>query len=104
ATGAATAATPAGSPGSLLSIPDGAGGAATQPFGSPINASLPKPATTSEPWSPGPGQLQGSDTSEWQSEAEFHSAIENDQFAVIKASQGTGFTDSTFKGRWDELG
>ncbi len=56
------------------------------------------------PWKPGPGQLVGSDTSHYQSQATFEAAIKNSQFAAIKATQGTSYTDPTFKARWAELG
>ena len=114
ATGGATVSItpPGGAPATLLSIPGTGtqvaggpgGGTASGPFGSPVNGQLPKPPSSAEPWKPGPGQLHGSDTSEWQTDAEFQDAIKNDQFAVIKATQGTGFVDKTFAPRWKELG
>jgi GH25 family lysozyme M1 (1,4-beta-N-acetylmuramidase) len=65
----------------------------------------PKPANTNtEPWKPGPGQLEGSDTSHWQSDATFESSIAGKKFASIKATEGTGYVDPSFKKRWDELG
>lgn len=64
-----------------------------------------KPAPAyGEPWKPGKGQLLGSDTSHYQSQATFEKAIKGSQFAAIKATEGTGYTDPTFKARWAELG
>jgi hypothetical protein len=64
----------------------------------------PPEAPYGQPWKPGPGQLVGSDTSHYQSDATFHAAIKNSQFAAIKATQGTSYTDPAFKKRWAELG
>ncbi len=64
----------------------------------------PPEAPYGQPWKPGPGQLVGSDTSHYQSDATFHAAIKNSQFAAIKATEGTNYTDPTFKKRWNELG
>ncbi|MFO0601397.1 MAG: GH25 family lysozyme [Myxococcaceae bacterium] len=50
------------------------------------------------------GQLGGSDTSHYQSKATFERAIAHSQFAAIKATEGTSYTDPTFKARWAELG
>ncbi len=60
--------------------------------------------TYGEPWHRGSGQLAGSDTSHYQSQATFEKAIKGTQFAAIKATEGTGYTDPTFKARWNELG
>lgn len=58
-----------------------------------------------QPWKPGTGgQLQGSDTSHYQSKSTFEHAIAGSQFAAIKATEGTGYVDPTFKARWAELG
>ena len=100
----APAGTSTARPPGLLQVPASGADPAAQPLGGPVNSLLPGSRPAAEPWNPGPGQLQGSDTSEWQSDAEFESAIKNTQFAVIKASQGTGFVDRTFKSRWAELG
>lgn len=63
----------------------------------------PQPAY-GQPWKPGPGQLEGADTSHWQSQATFERSIAHSQFAAIKATQGTRYVDPTFKARWAELG
>lgn len=57
-----------------------------------------------EPWKKGSGQISGSDTSSWQSKSTFESATQGKEFAAIKATEGTGYTDPTFKARWAELG
>ena len=68
----------------------------------------PKPTNSAgsgaQPWKKGPGQLTGSDTSHYQSTATFEHAIANSQFAAIKATEGTHYTDPAFKARWAELG
>lgn len=67
----------------------------------------PKPEPTSSPaspWKPGKGQLQGADTSHYQSDATFRQTIKNSEFSLIKATQGTTYVDPTFKSRWAELG
>ena len=64
----------------------------------------PPPSHAGEPWKKGPGQLAGSDTSHYQSQGTFESAIRNTQFAAIKATEGTRYTDPAFKARWAELG
>jgi GH25 family lysozyme M1 (1,4-beta-N-acetylmuramidase) len=56
-------------------------------------------------WSPnGNGRLQGADTSHYQSDATFAQSIAGRQFSAIKATEGTGYTDPTFRNRWDMLG
>jgi GH25 family lysozyme M1 (1,4-beta-N-acetylmuramidase) len=57
-----------------------------------------------QPWKPGPGTLQGADTSHYQSDATFQQTIKNAQFTCIKATQGTHYVDPTFKSRWELLG
>lgn len=57
-----------------------------------------------EPWHSGPGQLKGADTSHWQSNATFEKSIKGAQFSSIKATEGTGFTDASFRSRWNEMG
>jgi GH25 family lysozyme M1 (1,4-beta-N-acetylmuramidase) len=57
-----------------------------------------------QPWTPGPGRLEGADTSHWQSDAEFQKSIAGTKWTAIKATQGTGYTDPSFKARWDLLG
>lgn len=57
-----------------------------------------------EPWKKGPGQLEGGDTSHYQSAATFEKSIAHSQFAAIKATEGTSYVDPTFKKRWAELG
>jgi GH25 family lysozyme M1 (1,4-beta-N-acetylmuramidase) len=74
-----------------------------KPAPAPTPAPAPKPSAA-EPWSPGAGQLHGADTSSWQSTSTFNAAIQGAPFSIIKASQGTGFVDPTFKARWDQLG
>lgn len=64
----------------------------------------PPESPSAAPWKKGPGQLVGSDTSHYQSDATFQAAIKNSQFAAIKVTQGTGYTDPAFKKRWAELG
>ncbi len=61
-------------------------------------------STYGEPWSKGSGQLLGSDTSHYQSQATFEKAIAGTQFAAIKATEGTSYVDPSFKARWAELG
>jgi GH25 family lysozyme M1 (1,4-beta-N-acetylmuramidase) len=48
--------------------------------------------------------LHGGDFSAYQSKATFERGIRGSQFAAIKATEGTGYTDHTFKARWHELG
>ena len=58
-----------------------------------------------EPWKKGTGgQLHGGDTSHYQSKATFEASIKGSQFASIKATEGTSYTDPDFKARWNELG
>ena len=57
-----------------------------------------------EPWSPGPGRLMGADTSHWQSDATFEKSIAGAKWSSIKATEGTGYTDKSFKARWKEMG
>jgi GH25 family lysozyme M1 (1,4-beta-N-acetylmuramidase) len=52
----------------------------------------------------GPGSLRGADTSMWEGGATFGQSIKGAQWSAIKASEGTGFVDPTFKSRWNELG
>lgn len=61
-------------------------------------------STYGEPWKRGPGQLRGGDTSHYQSASTFESSIAGKQFAAIKATEGTGYTDPSFRARWNELG
>ena len=70
----------------------------------PLAHPAPRPTHYGEPWKKGPGQLAGSDTSHYQSKATFEHAIKNSQFAAIKATEGTHYTDPDFKARWTELG
>ncbi|HEY9854994.1 MAG TPA: GH25 family lysozyme [Stenomitos sp.] len=77
-------------PGQVLTLPGGASPA--------------QPPSYGEPWQPGPGELQGADTSHWQTDAEFNSSIQGAKWTAIKASQGTGYTDPTFQARWAQLG
>ena len=70
----------------------------------PLSHPAPAPSHYGEPWKKGPGQLAGSDTSHYQSQSMFESAHKNTQFAAIKATQGTSYTDPAFKARWAELG
>lgn len=55
-------------------------------------------------WSPGPGRLTGADTSHWQSGGTFEQSIAGKQFTAIKATDGTGYVDPSFRQRWNELG
>jgi GH25 family lysozyme M1 (1,4-beta-N-acetylmuramidase) len=64
----------------------------------------PAPKPPSQPWKPGPGHLYGADTSHYQSEATFQQSIRGARFSSIKATEGTGYVDPTFKKRWAELG
>lgn len=57
-----------------------------------------------QPWHPGPGQLAGADTSHWQSDATFKASVAGRKWSAIKATEGTGYTDSSFKSRWSFLG
>ena len=59
-------------PGQQLLIPGGNGG---NPSPSPTPAPAPTTSGNVGSWSPGPGQLQGADTSNWQSDATFESSI-----------------------------
>ena len=54
--------------------------------------------------SSGAGQLKGSDTSHYQSGGTFEQSIKGAQWAAIKATEGTNYTDPSFKARWAELG
>lgn len=73
-----------------------------------VKPAPPKPtssaATYGQPWKPGPGQLKGADTSHWQSDATFKASVKGAQFSAIKATEGTGYTDPSFKARWNFLG
>jgi peptidoglycan hydrolase-like protein with peptidoglycan-binding domain len=54
-----------------------------------------------------PGGFQhGYDTSQWQSQATFDSALgkKSTKFMAIKATDGTGYVDPDFKRRWAQLG
>ncbi len=62
------------------------------------------PAGGGAPWKPGPGHLAGADTSHYQSDATFEKSIRGAKFTAIKATEGTGYTDPTFRKRWNELG
>jgi len=77
-------------PGQVLTLPGGATPA--------------QPPSYDEPWRPGAGELQGADTSHWQSDSAFNASIQGTQWTAIKASQGTGYTDPTFQARWAQLG
>jgi spore coat assembly protein SafA len=83
-------------PGQQLIIPGGSG--------APPPPSNPSPGTGTENWTPGPGQLQGADTSSWQSDATFQQSLQGAQWGAIKATEGTGWTDPTFQARWNEMG
>ncbi|MDB5098419.1 MAG: N,O-diacetyl muramidase, partial [Cyanobacteria bacterium RYN_339] len=74
-----------------------------KPGPKPTPAPAPAPAY-GQPWKPGPGTLQGADTSHWQSDATFANSIKGTQFTCIKATQGTHYVDPSFKSRWDLLG
>ena len=52
----------------------------------------------------GPGTEYGSDTSDYQSNAQFQAAIKGKPFAAIKATDGVTANQSSFKSRWNELG
>ncbi|HEY9723837.1 MAG TPA: peptidoglycan-binding protein [Oscillatoriaceae cyanobacterium] len=69
-----------------------------------LNANAPGAPNSGNSWTPGAGQLQGADTSSWQSQGSFEQSIAGDQWTAIKASEGTTFTDPTFQARWNELG
>jgi hypothetical protein len=60
-----------------------------------------KPVTTPND---GADRLYGADTSHWQSSSSFESSIKGAKWSAIKATEGTGYTDPTFKARWKELG
>jgi GH25 family lysozyme M1 (1,4-beta-N-acetylmuramidase) len=66
-------------------------------------APAPAPANQ-QPWAPGPGRLEGADTSHWQSDATFQRSIQGSQWTALKATQGTRYVDPSFKGRWAQLG
>lgn len=70
-----------------------------KPLKAPLRESF-KPGS----WKPGPGSLQGADTSAWQSDAEFNASIRGAKWSVIKATEGTNWNDPTFKARWNKLG
>jgi GH25 family lysozyme M1 (1,4-beta-N-acetylmuramidase) len=80
----------------------------SQPKPSQPKPSQPKPASGKvpygEPWKKGPGRLYGTDTSSYQTHAQFESAIRGAKWASVKATEGTGWTDPTFRSRWNELG
>jgi LysM repeat protein len=83
-------------PGQVLLIPGGGGAPAPSGPSTPGNVGS---------WSPnGSGKLYSSDTSSWQSQATFEQSIAGAQYAMIKASEGTGYVDPTFASRWAELG
>jgi spore coat assembly protein SafA len=75
----------------------------------PSHAS-PSPSSHSAPpgktggWNPGPGRLDGADTSHYQSSGTFEQSIRGSQWSAIKATEGTGYVDPTFRARWNELG
>ena len=48
--------------------------------------------------------LHGADTSAYQSNAQFQGTLKGAKWSAIKATQGTDYTDPTFKARWKELG
>ena len=70
----------------------------------PHHPSPAQPPGGGQPWHPTSGQLQGADTSHWQSSATFERSIAGRQWTAIKATEGTGFVDSSFRARWNELG
>ena len=83
-------------PGQVLLIPGGSGSTAPSAPTTPGNVGS---------WSPNnSGKLYSSDTSSWQSSATFEQSIAGAQYAMIKASEGTGYVDPTFASRWAELG
>src|SRR6185503_18084794 len=84
-------------PGQVLKIP----GANDTIPNQPAPAPQPPPGNVGS-WSPGPGQLQGADTSSWQDQGTFEQSIAGAQWAAIKATEGTGYTDPTFQARWNE--
>lgn len=86
--------------GEVLTLP---GGASAPPAPAPTPGPS-APGGSGEPFSPGPGSLQGYDTSAYQSQSTFDSTLQGTQWSVIKASEGTGYTDPTFASRWNELG
>jgi GH25 family lysozyme M1 (1,4-beta-N-acetylmuramidase) len=55
-------------------------------------------------WHRGPGSLRGADTSMWEGKSTFEQSIRGAKWSAIKASEGTGWVDPTFKARWNELG
>ncbi len=64
----------------------------------------PAPPPGGQSWHPGSGQLAGADTSHWQSDATFRASVAGRQWTAIKATEGTGYTDPSFKSRWSFLG
>lgn len=84
-------------PGQVLKLPG-------LPSATAPAASAPAKPSSNEPWAPTPGRLEGGDTSNWQSSSEFETSIQGAPWTAIKASQGTDFTDATFRQRWDLLG
>ncbi|MBX5483723.1 MAG: peptidoglycan-binding protein [Myxococcaceae bacterium] len=55
-------------------------------------------------WHPSPGRLPGGDFSHYQSTALFNSVIKKSKWGAIKATEGTSYTDPTFKSRWATMG
>jgi GH25 family lysozyme M1 (1,4-beta-N-acetylmuramidase) len=70
----------------------------------PAHAPKPPSPKPAQPWKPGPGHLFGADTSHYQSDATFQQSLRGARFSSIKATEGTGYVDPTFKKRWAELG
>ena len=69
-----------------------------------LPGSLPSTGSVGSPWKKGPGTLGGADTSAWQSDAQFKKSIAGTKWSAIKATEGTNWTDPTFKARWNMLG
>lgn len=64
----------------------------------------PKPAPAPNPNLNKKQIFKGGDFSHWQSNGTFQSAIKNMQWAAIKATEGTGYVDPSFKTWWNEMG
>ena len=90
-------------PGQRLVIPGASGSGAPAPSPSPSPSPSGPPGKPGG-WNPGPGRLNGADTSNWQSGGTFEQSIAGSQWSAIKASEGTGYTDPSFRARWNELG
>ena len=68
----------------------------------PLKKALRQTGGTGEPFKPGPGTLQGQDTSHWTSQAGFLRSIQGKQWTTVESSNGG--VDPTFKSRWALLG